>query len=435
MTTFLEELEVWDNTLCKMAKDHGLDWFELAYETCDYFEMIGSMAYHGMPSHYAHWSFGKSFERNHLMYNTGQSGLPYELIINSDPSLAYLMEENPMYLQVLIMAHCIGHSDFFKNNVTFQHTHPENIILRMRNAKRYVNKLIEDPSIGVEAVEKILDSAHALSMNIPKRYNRYIPYKQQRAALVADIKSGVYDDAIIMPDVDAMPLKQEENILALIADLSPNLEDWQRELILIVEEEAHYFMPQIRTKIMNEGWASYWHYRLMHELELPSGMHIPFLKTHNEVIRPHPGSINPYHLGFYLFKKIEERHGLEECFIARESLNDESFIRQYLTQEDCEELELFSYSLHKDEFKVDDVSDEQGWKNIREDLIKQVGGNSIPIIAVDNINESNVLCLIHEHDGRDLELDYADAVCHHISALWGDVVKLDTIIEDEPFEI
>lgn len=435
MTTFLEELEVWDNTLCKMAKDHGLDWFELAYETCDYFEMIGSMAYHGMPSHYAHWSFGKSFERNHLMYNTGQSGLPYELIINSNPSLAYLMEENPMYLQVLIMAHCIGHSDFFKNNVTFQHTHPENIILRMRNAKRYVNKLIEDPSIGVEAVEKILDSAHALSMNIPKRYNRYIPHKQQRAALVADIKSGIYDDAIIIPNVDAMPLKQEGNILALIADLSPNLEDWQRELILIVEEEAHYFMPQIRTKIMNEGWASYWHYRLMHELELPSGMHIPFLKTHNEVIRPHPGSINPYHLGFYLFKKIEERHGLEECFIARESLNDESFIRQYLTQEDCEELELFSYSLHKDEFKVDDVSDEQGWKNIREDLIKQVGGNSIPIIAVDNINESNVLCLIHEHDGRDLELDYADAVCHHISALWGDVVKLDTIIEDEPFEI
>lgn len=432
---FFEELTKWDDKLCKMAADHGLDWFPLAYETCDYYEMIGAMAYHGMPSHYSHWSFGKSFERNHTMYGMGMQGLPYEMIINSNPSLAYLMEENPMYLQVLIMAHCIGHSDFFKNNITFQHTHPENIILRMRNAKRYIDQLIEDPSIGIDKVEKILDSAHALSLNVPHRYTPYVSQEVQRQALVRDIKSGLYDDAIIVPDPEILPVSRERNVLAFLAENSPDLEDWQRELIHIVEEEAHYFMPQIRTKIMNEGWASYWHYRLMHELELPSEMHIPFLKTHNEVVRPHPGSINPYHLGFYLFRKIEERFGLEECFIARESLNDESFIRQYLTQEDCEELELFSFSLKKDEYKVDEVSDEPGWKNIKEDLIKQVGGNSIPIIEIDSVDESNVLCLVHDHDGRDLELDYADAVVHHISHLWGDVVKLDTIIEDEPFEI
>ena len=432
---FLKELEKWDETLCKMAEDHGLDWFPLAYETCDYYEMIGSMAYHGMPSHYGHWSFGKSFERNHLMYNAGMQGLPYELIINSNPSLAYLMEENPMYLQVLIMAHCIGHSDFFKNNATFKHTHPENIILRMRNAKRYIDNLVEDPSIGIDQVELILDSAQALSLQVPRRYREYVPQKVQKSSLVRDIKSGIYDGHAIIPDPESLPIHAEQNILAFLADMSPDLEDWQREILKIVEEEAHYFMPQIRTKIMNEGWASYWHYRLMHELELDSDMHIPFLKTHNEVIRPHPGSINPYHLGFHMFKKIEERYGLEECFIARESLNDESFIRQYLTQEDCEELELFSFSLQKDEYRVDDVSDEQGWKNIKEDLIKQVGGNSIPIIMVDTIDEHNVLCLIHEHDGRDLELDYADAVVQHVSHLWGDVVKLDTIIEDEPFEI
>ncbi len=433
--TFLKELQKWDETLCRMAKDHGLDWFPLAYETCDYYEMIGSMAYHGMPSHYGHWSYGKSFERNHLMYNAGMQGLPYELIINSNPSLAYLMEENPMYLQVLIMAHCIGHSDFFKNNITFKHTHPENIILRMRNAKRYIDQLIEDPSIGVDQVENTLDSAHTLAYNVPRRYEPYIKQADQKKKLVEDIKTGMYNDKNFVPDPEMVPLKAEVNVLAFLADQSPGLEEWQREILKIVEEEAHYFMPQIRTKIMNEGWASYWHYRLMHELELPSGMHIPFLKTHNEVIRPHAGSINPYHLGFHLFRKIEERFGLEECFIARESLNDESFIRQYLTQEDCEELELFSYSLHKDEYKVDDVGDEQGWKNIREDLIKQVGGNSIPIIMIDGIDDSNVLCLIHEHDGRDLELNYADAVVQHISNLWGDVVKLDTIIEDEPFEI
>lgn len=432
---FFDELAEWDEKLCKMAKEHGLDWFPLAYETCDYYEMIGAMAYHGMPSHYSHWSFGKSFERNHTMYGMGMQGLPYEMIINSNPSLAYLMEENPMYLQVLIMAHCIGHSDFFKNNITFKHTHPENIILRMRNAKRFIDKLIEDPSIGIDAVEDILDSAHALSMNVPHRYVPYVSQKEQKQQLVSDIKSGLYDNSLHVPDPERIPISNEVNILAFLADQSPILEEWQRDLLLIVEEEAHYFMPQIRTKIMNEGWASYWHYRLMHELELPSSMHIPFLKTHNEVVRPHPASINPYHLGFHLFRKIEERHGLDECFIARESLNDESFIRQYLTQEDCEELELFSFSLKKDEYVVDDVSDDQGWKNIKEDLIKQVGGNSIPIIEIDNVDESNVLCLIHEHDGRDLELDYADAVVHHISKLWGDVVKLDTIIEDEPFEI
>jgi len=432
---FFDELAEWDEKLCKMAKEHGLDWFPLAYETCDYYEMIGAMAYHGMPSHYSHWSFGKSFERNHTMYGMGMQGLPYEMIINSNPSLAYLMEENPMYLQVLIMAHCIGHSDFFKNNITFKHTHPENIILRMRNAKRFIDKLIEDPTIGIDAVEDILDSAHALSMNVPHRYVPYVSQKDQKRQLVSDIKGGLYDNSFHVPDPEKVPVSNEINILAFLADQSPILEEWQRDLLLIVEEEAHYFMPQIRTKIMNEGWASYWHYRLMHELELPSSMHIPFLKTHNEVVRPHPASINPYHLGFHLFRKIEERHGLEECFIARESLNDESFIRQYLTQEDCEELELFSFSLKKDEYVVDDVSDDEGWKNIKEDLIKQVGGNSIPIIEIDNVDESNVLCLIHEHDGRDLELDYADAVVHHISKLWGDVVKLDTIIEDEPFEI
>ena len=186
---------------------------------------------------------------------------------------------------------------------------------------------------------------------------------------------------------------------------------------------------------MNEGWASFWHYRLMHDLELDSGMHIPFIKMHNEVVRPHLGSINPYHLGFHLFRKIEERFGLQECFIARESLNDESFLRQYLTEEDCEELNLFSFSLHRDEYKIDDVSDDPGWKSVKEDLIKQVGGNNIPIIVVDGIEDGNILCLKHEHDGRDLELDYGDAVVKHITTLWGDIVKLDTIIEDEPFEI
>ena len=115
----VKELEEWDERVCNVAVDFGLDWFPINYDICDYYEMNGHMSYHGLPSHYDHWSYGKSFERTHQMYNHGQSGLPYELIINSNPSIAYLMKENPLYLQVLIMAHCVGHSDFFKNNITF----------------------------------------------------------------------------------------------------------------------------------------------------------------------------------------------------------------------------------------------------------------------------------------------------------------------------
>jgi stage V sporulation protein R len=432
---FLKSLEEWDEKIVKLASEYGLDWFPILYETCDYYEMIGNMAYHGMPTHYRHWSFGKSFERTHAMYDAGLEGLPYELIINSDPSLAYLMEENPLYLQVLIMCHCVGHSDFFKNNITFANTGPSHILLRMRNAKRFVDNLIEDPSIGVQKVEDILDAAHALSLQIPRRYKKYIPQKKQKVQLIKDIKDGKYEDADTTPSPRAIPVNPETNILAFLAECSPHLEDWERELVYFALEDAEYFMPQIRTKIMNEGWASFWHYKLMHDLQLPTSMHLPFLKTHNEVIKPHLGSINPYHLGFYLFKKIEERHGLEECFIAREALNDESFIRQYLIEEDCAELSLFTFGLKKKNYVIEDVSDEPGWKSVKENLIKQVSANNIPSITVERVDSANILCLKHDHEGRDLELEYAESVIEHITTLWGDVVKLDTFIEDEPFEI
>ena len=157
-----ELLEEWDEKISKLAKSHGLDWFPITYEVCDYYSMIGHMSYHGMPTHYGHWSYGKSFERTRQMYNLGMEGLPYELIINSDPSIAYLMRENPAYLQVLIMAHCVGHSDFFKNNRMFKNTRPESIVGRLRSAKKRIQGYVEDPTIGIEEVEKVLDAAHAI---------------------------------------------------------------------------------------------------------------------------------------------------------------------------------------------------------------------------------------------------------------------------------
>ena len=434
----MEDLEKWDNKICELAKGYGLDWFPIIYESCDYFEMIGNMAYHGMPTHYNHWSYGKSFERTHQMYNLGVEGLPYELIINSDPSIAYLMRENPLYLQVLIMCHCVGHSDFFKNNRMFKETKPANIVSRMRSAKKRIQSYIEDPSIGVEKVEEFLDACHSIAhqtYRTPGKRLTHSELKEKYTRLIKNDEKGEFVDF----DIRKIPLEPEFDILGFALEHAIGLEFWQKDILEISMNEASYFMPQIRTKIMNEGWASFWHYRLMHDLQLPQEYHIPFIKSHNQVIRPHLGSINPYHLGFHLFKRIEERYGLDRCFLAREVCHDESFMREYLTEEDCRELNLFSFSTRSRQSEeaefIDDISDNDGWKQVKKDLIKNVGGNTIPIIYVAEVEQGNILVLEHEHDGRDLELDYADAVVGHVSTVWRDVVRLNTIIEEEPFEI
>ncbi len=425
----LQDLEDWDEKICNIAKSHGLDWYPITYETCDYYEMIGNMSYHGMPTHYGHWSYGKSFEIQHGQYNAGATGLPYELIINSDPCISYLMRENPIYLQILIMAHCVGHSDFFKNNRQFKFTRADTVVPRMRNAKKRIQKYIEDPSIGIDRVEAYIDAAHSLSFQIPRYPVDYEDLQSAHEKLKLENKND--------PDFDPdqIPASPEYDLLGFFEAFGDHREQWQKDVLSIIRDEAHYFMPQIRTKIMNEGWACFWHYKILHELNLPQQYHIPFLKSHNQVVRPHIGRINPYHLGFHLFNKIEERHGLKECFIARDVHHDESFIRQYLTQEDCEELNLFSFSPKKDNYVVDDVSDEEGWKPVKQRLLNQISGNSIPVIYADGIDLGHILILHHEHDGRDLQLEYAAEVVSHCKHLWGSEVKLITMVDDAPYEI
>jgi stage V sporulation protein R len=175
---------------------------------------------------------------------------------------------------------------------------------------------------------------------------------------------------------------------------------------------------------------------MCNELDLPDELHIPFIKMHNQVVRPHVGAINPYHLGFHLFQKIKERHGIEECFLAREVCHDSSFILQYLTEEDCIDLNLFTYSSKgKDGITVDEVSDEIGWEDVKHDLVKQVGGGSIPAVFVDDVKKNGTLVVRHEHDGRDLELNHANQVIKHIKSLWGEDVTFFTVIEDDSWEI
>ena len=428
-------LQDWDQKICELAGKRGLDWFPINYEVCDYHSMIGHMTYHGMPTHYGHWSFGKSFERTKTMYNMGMEGLPYELIINSNPSIAYLMRENPAYLQILIMAHCVGHSDFFKNNRMFANTNPEGVVSKMRAAKKRIQSYIEDPSIGVEEVESVLDAAHALQWQT-HRYGQVRrtqkELKSEFQELIRNDAKGIYKNL----DINRVPLKPDYDLLGFVVDNSPNMTDWKHDVIDIVRDTGKYFIPQIQTKIMNEGWASMTHYDICHELDLPPEWHIPFIKMHNQVIRPHLGGLNPYHMGFVIFNDIRERFGMEECFVARECAHDVSFIRQYLTRDLVEKLGLFSYSDKKDKgVTIDEIHDDEGWEKIKASLLTTVGTNGIPVLYVDELQKDGTLVLRHEHDGRDLELDHADNVAKHIKQLWGGELKLFTVIEEETWEI
>jgi stage V sporulation protein R len=423
----------WDEKILRVAEDLGLDWHPIDYEIIDYQEMLGAMAYTGLPTHYRHWSYGKEYERTHTLYNMGQTGLPYEMIINSNPSIAYLMRENPLYIHVLTMAHCVGHSDFFKNNRMFADTDPNNIIGSFKSAAKYVRTLIEDPSIGIDRVESILDASHAIKYQVP-RYPG-IKYKTRDELLQVE-KAKMVEDPLYVANLTKTPLRPEYNLLRFIAEHSKSLEEWERNLILIVEESSKYFIPQALTKVMNEGWACTIHYKIVNELNLPDSLHLPFIKLHNNVVRPHLGQINPYHLGFKLFERIIEKEGFEEATDIRGIHNDITFLRCYLDEEFMRDMNYFSYSFKKEKksITIDDIADEEGWESVRDHLIQNIGLNRVPSVYVEELQKDNTLSLIHEHDGRDLDLMYAEKVYNYIKVLWGDKVKFISLVENEIWE-
>jgi len=432
----MEELQKWDEKICVLGEALGLDWYPIEYEICDYKEMIGHMAYTGLPTHYRHWSFGKAFDRIQTEYNLGMSGLPYEMIINSNPSISYLMTENPMPTHLLTMAHCVGHSDFFKNNRMFSETGADTVISRFKAAGRRVKKYMEDPNIGVEKVEKILDACHSIKYQVPRtpgiKRRSHPDLKKYYKSLMLKDTNGKWDNF----DINKIPLEPDSNLLGFIAEHNRFLEDWERDLIRIVERESLYFVPQAYTKIMNEGWACMIHEKILEALGIPDSYYFSFIKLHNQVVRPHLGRINPYHLGYKIFKRIEKDHGFEKCLLVRETHNDETFIKSYLDRDLCEELNLFSYSFSRKEGynKITDVSNENTWRTVRDDLITNIGLNSVPVILVEELKKDGTLILRHEHDGRDLELSEANKVFEHINDLWPGGVRFTTIIEEEDWE-
>ncbi len=465
----LDQLEEWDAKIFKLVERFGLKPFPQEFEICDHFEMLGYMAYAGMPSRYPHWSWGKSYEREKTLYDYGVGGLPYEMVINSVPCLAYLMRDNTELLHILTMAHVYGHNDFFANNFTFRKgTDSKHSLDMFRNNAARVRSYMEDPSIGVDPVERILDAAHALSLQRSRNPAiRRLSRKEQEERLLAaanpqeDRYAEIHSKKVYKaPDLSKNPLHPEPNMLEFIADHSPALSDWQADLVRIVDRESSYFIPQIETKIMNEGWASYWHYRLLQELGVPQGLHLEFIVRHNQVLRPSPGGINPYHLGFILWNDIEKRwnegrtgeeysqkkkpdiSGLDEndtpgrkkIFEVREADRDVSFLRRFLTEEIMRDLDLFQHEKRGKERVITKVSDEESWEDIKETLIRNVGMGSIPIILVQDADfgSKRTLYLKHEHEGRDLQLEYAEKTIEHATTLWGREVVLETVVNSRP---
>ncbi len=451
----VSDLEAWDDRIREKVQEFGLDCYPQEFEICDHVQMLGYMAYSGMPSHYPHWSYGKSYEKLKTLYDHGVSGLPYEMVINSSPALAYLMRDNSLALQVLTIAHVYGHNDFFKNNFNFQRTRAEYTLSTFKAHASRVRRYVEDPSIGIERVEQILDAAHALSLQCRRNLGvKKLSLEQDRARLL-DAARPPEDPFYTLhgkrayqpPDLQKIPASPEEDVLLFIRDYNPFLSEWEKDLLTIVHEQAQYFLPQIETKIMNEGWASYWHREILNSLDLPQDIHLEFLVRHNQVVRPHEGGLNPYHLGLKIWDDIFRRHeepeasangelqaptgeGRRMMFEARSADRDASFLRRFLTEELMREMDLFEYEPKGSELVIAKVSDKEGWKKIKDALVRQVGMGSVPVIKVVDcgFGDNRTLLLAHDHDGRDLQLEYAERTLAYLYRLWGREVALETTL-------
>ncbi|HXJ32758.1 MAG TPA: SpoVR family protein [Candidatus Eisenbacteria bacterium] len=454
-TWSVADLEAWDGRIRERVDAMGLDCYPQEFELCDHAQMLGYMAYSGMPSHYPHWSYGKAYEKLKTLYDHGVSGLPYEMVINSNPALAYLMRDNSLLLQVLTIAHVYGHNDFFKNNFTFRTTRAEFTISTFKAHADRIRRYVDMPSIGIEKVEAVLDAAHALSLQCRRNLAiRKLSPEEQRDRLVEaatpahDPFQSIHRRAeSTEPELRKTPAAPDEDLLLFIRDHNPFLQGWQQDLLTIVHEQAQYFIPQIETKIMNEGWASFVHKRILDSLELPQELHLEFLVRHNQVVRPIPGSLNPYHLGLKLWEEIERigndptpeererigpgKTGRDLLFETREVDRDVSFLRRWLTEKVMRDLDLFVYEPKGDDLVVSDVSDEEGWRSVKESLLHAVGMGGIPVIHVEDADfgGNRSLLLAHGHDGRDLQLENAEKTLAYAHRLWGHDIVLDTVLD------
>lgn len=467
-----------DRALGELAREFNLDTYPNQIEVISSEQMMDAYAAVGMPIGYHHWSYGKQFLSTEHSYKRGQMGLAYEIVINSNPCIAYLMEENTMAMQALVIAHaCYGHNSFFKGNYLFKTwTDADSIIDYLVFAKNYIGKCEE--RYGIDKVEEIIDSCHALMNYGVDRYKRPYPIsaqeeEQRQSEREEYLQKQVNDLWRTIPKSDhaddpksepRFPSEPQENILYFLEKNSPLLEPWQREIIRIVRKIAQYFYPQRQTQVMNEGWACFWHYTLLNELYarglVNDGFMLEFLQSHTSVIaqppydHPYFNGINPYTLGFSMMMDIrricekptaEDRDWFpdiagsnwnETLHFAMRNFKDESFILQFLSPKVMRDLKLFSIidDDREDKIEVAAIHDEGGFRKLREMLAGQYNlGNREPNIQVFNVNVrgDRSLTLHHVMHERKPLAGSANEVLRHLHRLWGFDVHLHSLDQDK----
>jgi stage V sporulation protein R len=473
-----ELIDEYHRVIRATAERFGLDTYPNQLEVITAEQMMDAYASVGMPVNYRHWSYGKEFISTEKNYKRGAMGLAYEIVINSNPCISYLMEENTMAMQALVIAHAAyGHNSFFKGNYLFRMwTDASSIIDYLVYAKNYVAECEERN--GVDAVEALLDSCHALQNHGVDRYQR--PSRKSLAQELSERKdresyaqrqvNDIWrtlprrvdkDDAA--PEAKRFPEEPQENILYFVEKSAPLLEPWQREIVRIVRKVAQYFYPQRQTQVMNEGWATFWHHKILNTMYddgyLTDGVMIEWLKSHTNVVyQPLVGErgysgINPYALGFAMYTDIkricdkptdEDRAWfpdlagtpwLPALHHAMHNFKDESFVGQYLSPKLMRDLRLFAIvdDENDEELEVSAIHDDAGYRRVREALAHQYDlGSREPNIQVWNVNlrGDRALTLRHtQHNSRPLA-DGAQEVLKHVARLWGFPVHLESVDAD-----
>ncbi|MCG7335456.1 SpoVR family protein [Sporosarcina sp. ACRSM] len=434
-----------------IAKGFGLDFYPMRYEICPA-DIIYTFGAYGMPTRFTHWSFGKQFHRMKLQYDLGLSQI-YELVINSDPCYAFLLDTNSLIQNKLIIAHVLAHCDFFKNNVRFSNTRKDMVESMTATAERIAEYEMVH---GKEEVERFLDAVLAIQEHVdPTLTKRKQPIDELDEEMESYVRKTPYDDLWSLDQQEPatkkskkkagkFPAEEEKDLLLFILENSRELEEWQRDILTMMREEMLYFWPQLETKVMNEGWASYWHQRILREMDLTSDETIEFATLNANVVQPSKTRINPYYLGVKIFEDIERRYnepdeemrklgvkpnsGREKIFEVREIESDISFIRNYLTKELAEQEDLYLFEKKGSDYKIST----KDYELVRDQLVSIRVNGGFPYIVVENGDylRNGELYLVHKYEGTELDLQYLENVLPYIYQLWGRIVHLETSVEN-----
>lgn len=441
--------QIWDIA----TKKFGLDPYPTRFEVVPSMVMyeIGSYA---LPGRYSHWTFGKAYHKMKTMYDFGLSKI-YEVVINANPAYAFLLENNSLLQNKLVIAHVLGHVDFFKHNVYFSQTNRRMVDDAATHSRR-INEY--EFKYGRKAVEDFLDAVLSIEEHIDPNFFIKKRREDKKQEEPESRPAGPYDDLISPQELEAMAkaeaakaanrkMEPEKDLVWYIMQHSPSLQPWQRDVMSMIHDEMLYFIPQMQTKIMNEGWASLIHSRIMRELDLPDHEHLEFAELHSGVVSPHRNQLNPYFLGYKIFEDIERRwnnpteeereklgrkpgEGWAKMMEVRELENDVSFLRNYLTEDLCEELDLFVYELIDEE---DWTVTEKRWERVRDQLVANMTNFGFPYIEVTegDYDGNRELYMTHRYESAELDQKYARKVLEYVYKLWGRPVHLETRAEDE----